>query len=104
MALSLGHLASLYNYDMAEYEKAEELYLKSIRIGKLTFIHVLVIHKGMFLIYRKPHTLGKPHFYFGVVVFFMVDQVHFHFYKYILCFQPSTTDSPVSSVGRASGF
>ncbi len=34
VALSLGHLASLYNYDMSEYRKAEELYLKSIRIGK----------------------------------------------------------------------
>lgn len=35
MALSLGHLASLYNYDMEEYEKAEQLYLRSIAIGEL---------------------------------------------------------------------
>ena len=34
MALSLGHLASLYNYDMEEYEKAEQLYLRSIAIGE----------------------------------------------------------------------
>ena len=33
VALSLGHLASLYNYDMERYDKAEELYLRSIEIG-----------------------------------------------------------------------
>ena len=33
VALSLGHLASLYNYDMLESAKAEQLYLRSIRIG-----------------------------------------------------------------------
>jgi len=35
VALSLGHLASLYNYHMHHYRKAEELYLRSIAIGKL---------------------------------------------------------------------
>ena len=34
VALSLGHLASLYNYDMEQYEKAEQLYLRSIAIGQ----------------------------------------------------------------------
>lgn len=34
VALSLGHLASLYNYDMELYDKAEQLYLRSIAIGK----------------------------------------------------------------------
>lgn len=33
----MGHLASLYNYDMEEYGKAEELYLRSIRIGRKLF-------------------------------------------------------------------
>jgi hypothetical protein len=33
VALSLGHLASLYNYHMQHYRKAEELYLRSIAIG-----------------------------------------------------------------------
>lgn len=33
IALSLGHLASLYNYDMLLFEKAEILYLRSIVIG-----------------------------------------------------------------------
>ena len=28
VALSVGHLASLYNYDMQEYMKAEQLYLR----------------------------------------------------------------------------
>ena len=34
VALSVGHLASLYNYDMQMYVEAEELYLRSIAIGK----------------------------------------------------------------------
>lgn len=34
VALSVGHLASLYNYDMSKYEEAEKLYLRSIAIGK----------------------------------------------------------------------
>ena len=34
VSLSIGHLASLYNYDMEKYELAERLYLRSIDIGK----------------------------------------------------------------------
>ena len=34
VALSVGHLASLYNYDMKLYVEAEKLYLRSIEIGK----------------------------------------------------------------------
>jgi len=34
VALSVGHLASLYNYDMDKYNEAEELYLRSIAIGE----------------------------------------------------------------------
>lgn len=37
VALSIGHLASLYNYDMNEYTKAESLYLRSIAIGEKLF-------------------------------------------------------------------
>lgn len=37
MALSIGHLASLYNYDMEKYSQAEELYLRSMAIGMLRF-------------------------------------------------------------------
>lgn len=37
VALSVGHLASLYNYDMEEYRKAEELHLRSINIGSTKF-------------------------------------------------------------------
>jgi len=38
VGLSVGHLASLYNYDMNQYEEAERLYLQSIAIGKMTFL------------------------------------------------------------------
>ena len=34
VALSVGHLASLYNYDMHKYTDAERLYLRSIAIGE----------------------------------------------------------------------
>lgn len=34
VALSVGHLASLYNYDMGKYEEAEELYHQSIEISE----------------------------------------------------------------------
>lgn len=38
VALSVGHLASLYNYDMRLYDQAEQLYLRSIAIGQLPFL------------------------------------------------------------------
>lgn len=34
VGLSIGHLASLYNYQISEFKKAEELYLRSINISK----------------------------------------------------------------------
>lgn len=37
VALSVGHLASLYNYDMMKFDNAEQLYLRSISIGKKLF-------------------------------------------------------------------
>ena len=37
VAVSLGHLASLYNYDMEEYGKAEILYHRCINICKDLF-------------------------------------------------------------------
>lgn len=37
VALSIGHLASLYNYDMEKYDQAEGLYLRSIAIGRKLF-------------------------------------------------------------------
>lgn len=36
VGLSIGHLASLYNYHMRNYAEAEDLYLKSINISKLS--------------------------------------------------------------------
>lgn len=39
VALSVGHLASLYNYDMDKYEAARDLYLRCITIGTLCVWH-----------------------------------------------------------------
>ena len=36
VGLSLGHLASLYNYHMDNFEEAEKLYLRSIKISRLS--------------------------------------------------------------------
>ena len=33
VALSLGHLGSLYTYDMKKYKEAIPLYMRSIKIG-----------------------------------------------------------------------
>ena len=38
VALSVGHLASLYNYDMQKYADAETLYLRSIAIGEYSIL------------------------------------------------------------------
>ena len=43
VALSVGHLASLYNYDMKKYPEAEKLYLRSIAIGKLVYWHLNIL-------------------------------------------------------------
>ena len=37
VALSVGHLASLYNYDMEYHAEAESLYKRSIEIGEFSF-------------------------------------------------------------------
>ena len=37
VSLSVGHLASLYSYDMRRYRDAEQLYFRSIRIGTKLF-------------------------------------------------------------------
>lgn len=38
VGLSIGHLASLYNYHMQKHHEAETLYLKSIEISKFHFL------------------------------------------------------------------
>lgn len=37
VGLSVGHLASLYNYHMKKYDEAEQLYLRSIEINTRLF-------------------------------------------------------------------
>lgn len=57
VALSVGHLASLYNYDMNQYDDAERLYLRSIAIGEakinvlayLSKSHTIKVIKGPLL-------------------------------------------------------
>lgn len=34
VGISIGHLASLYNYHMKKHKEAEDLYLQSIQISK----------------------------------------------------------------------
>ena len=69
VALSIGHLASLYNYDLNEFNKAEELYLRSIEISLRLF---------------GPSYSGLEYDYRGLIrVYEQTGQVH-NFAKYIL--------------------
>lgn len=61
LGLSVGHLASLYNYHMKKYEEAEELYLRSIEINIRLFgpdySGLEYDYRGLINIYNK---LVKP--------------------------------------------
>jgi len=50
VGLSIGHLASLYNYQMKKYRDAEKLYLRSIDISKCKLLNLFV---GVFLTNHK---------------------------------------------------
>jgi len=71
VALSVGHLASLYNYDMKEYRKAEELYLRSIKIGKKLFgpgySGLEYDYRGLIQVYHETRDLDKYIQYRGVL-------------------------------------
>ena len=61
VGLSIGHLASLYNYHMKKYKKAEQLYLRSIAISEYCSyvsrqeiaLQVLFSLYGVMLLYLK---------------------------------------------------
>jgi len=61
VGLSVGHLASLYNYHMQEYRKAEQLYFRSIRINLQlysdTYSGLEYDYRGLIHVYDK---LGDP--------------------------------------------
>jgi len=63
VALSVGHLASLYNYDMKEYLKAEQLYLRSITIGRKlfgpTYSGLEYDYRGLIQVYQVTHEMSK---------------------------------------------
>ena len=57
VALSVGHLASLYNYDMNQHLKAEKLYIRSIKIGLKLFGPT---YSGLEYDYRGLMQVGAP--------------------------------------------
>ena len=65
VALSVGHLASLYNYDMQMYDKAEELYFRSIKIGKKLFgdgySGLEYDYRGLLRLYHSMRNFEKAH-------------------------------------------
>ena len=65
VALSVGHLASLYNYDMGLYQKAEQLYLRSISIGKKLFgdgySGLEYDYRGLLRLYHSMRDWEKAH-------------------------------------------
>jgi len=70
VALSVGHLASLYNYDMNKFDDAEQLYLRSIAIGQNICHHVIpaVYHSGTTPIGGFMSASRQPRFYSVVSV------------------------------------
>ena len=63
VALSIGHLASLYNYDLHEFNKAEELYLRSIKISLRLFgpsySGLEYDYRGLIRVYEKTGDVGN---------------------------------------------
>ena len=63
VALSIGHLASLYNYDMKNFDKAEELYLRSIAIGEKLFgpaySGLEYDYRGLIRVYQETQSWDK---------------------------------------------
>jgi len=63
VALSVGHLASLYNYDMNQHLKAEKLYIRSIKIGlKLfgpTYSGLEYDYRGLMQVYQSTGNYNK---------------------------------------------
>ena len=59
----MGHLASLYNYDMREYDKAEELHIRSINLGVKLFGEAYsgleYDYRGLMRIYQDLEDLDK---------------------------------------------
>ncbi|KAB7500047.1 Amyloid protein-binding protein 2, partial [Armadillidium nasatum] len=71
VALSLGHLASLYNYDLCYYSKAEMLHLRSIRIGKKLFGEAYsgleYDYRGLLRVYTNQHDMEKRFRYMNIL-------------------------------------
>ncbi|KAL7639598.1 UNVERIFIED_CONTAM: hypothetical protein RMT77_010099 [Armadillidium vulgare] len=71
VALSLGHLASLYNYDLCYYSKAEMLHLRSIRIGKKLFGEAYsgleYDYRGLLRVYTFQHDIEKRFRYMNIL-------------------------------------
>ena len=63
VALSVGHLASLYNYDMKQHLKAEKLYLRSIKIGRKlfgpTYSGLEYDYRGLMQVYQITSDMNK---------------------------------------------
>ncbi|VDO15233.1 unnamed protein product [Rodentolepis nana] len=71
VGLSVGHLASLHNYHMREYKKAEALYLRSVQINLDTFgpgySDLEYLYKGLQHVYRKMNNIDKLREYIQIV-------------------------------------
>ncbi|XP_072043780.1 amyloid protein-binding protein 2-like [Amphiura filiformis] len=71
VALSVGHLASLYNYDMMLYSQAENLYQRSIDIGKKLFgpgySGLEYDYRGLIRLYSNTGNMDKMYEYYDVL-------------------------------------
>lgn len=88
MGLSIGHLASLYNYHMEKFDEAEKLYLKSIQISKLRpllsnpLLHTLTFHPLTDLkLFGRAYS-GLEYDYRGLIHIYEVIDDHDNYIKY----------------------
>ena len=73
VSLSVGHLASLYNYDMGKFDEAEALYIRSINLGRCficTWLEVSlkILNSGI----RNNTELGREYLYYCILPPFII--------------------------------
>jgi hypothetical protein len=105
VALSVGHLASLYNYDMKEYHKAEQLYLRSVRIGlKLfgeSYSGLEYDYRGLKSVYTCTGQLDKAsHYLYLLNIWKMVRESAVTYQEPPLCEGPPQKPEPIDAFIR----
>ncbi|VDK23349.1 unnamed protein product [Taenia asiatica] len=96
VGLSIGHLASLYNYHMNMYDKAEELYLRSIQISLDLFgpgySGLEYDYRGLQRVYRKTNNTQKLAEYSRLFDEWMEHRLEHHMPEFMHFFASNETE------------